>query len=698
MLTSRLRAAGAASAAACLLASLFWTTTPVSAQTQGLDKLDAVLQERTVRAGRSRVIVEFVAQPDDAAITAHGGRLGRRLAAHRSQVADVDNATLDRLAADPRVARIAIDRPVFPTLFRTGAATGASLARQAFDVTGRGVGIATIDSGIGWHDDLSLIDGVTRTSEVVAHFADFTGTGPYGPNTPSDEYGHGTHVAGILAGSGYDSNGARRGMAPGAHLIPLRVLDGDGRGYISDVIAALDYAVAVKNAFNIRIVNISVASGVFESFWDDPLTRAARRAVDAGLIVVAAAGNLGLNEQGETQFGGITAPGNAPWVITVGAATHQGTARRSDDRVAGFSSRGPTWIDFLAKPDLVAPGVGIESTVEPGSALARANAEFLLDGTQGGYKPYLSLSGTSMAAPVVSGAIALMLEANPALTPNAVKTILQYTAQVQEHESPLAQGAGLLNVAGAIRMARFFALPDTELGAAADLIEGEVVPWSQQLIWGNHRVTGGVPLPGANAWLTGVTWGATAVNRNEPVVWGMRVSDDAVSPTGGGRNIVWATDGRGNIVWATGGGRNIVWATGGGRNIVWATGGGRNIVWATGGRSNIVWATADADNVVWGDDCGGGDCAGPIWGAEHGATLWGTAEPTDNVVWTTGGGRNIVWATGGRGNIVWATGGGRNIVWATGGGRNIVWATSEPDGHEITWTTSAPEQVVWPGH
>jgi hypothetical protein len=293
-----------------------------------------------------------------------------------------------------------------------------------------------------------------------------------------------------------------------------------------------------------------------------------------------------------------------------------------------------------------------------------------------------------MAAPVVSGAIALMLEANPALTPNAVKTILQYTAQVQEHESPLAQGAGLLNVAGAIRMARFFALPDTELGAAADLIEGEVVPWSQQLIWGNHRVTGGVPLPGANAWLTGVTWGATAVNRNEPVVWGMRVSYDAVSPTGGGRNIVWATDGRGNIVWATGGGRNIVWATGGGRNIVWAT----------GGRSNIVWATADADNVVWGDDCGGGDCAGPIWGAEHGATLWGTAEPTDNVVWTTGGGRNIVWATGGRGNIVWATGGGRNIVWATGGGRNIVWATSEPDGHEITWTTSAPEQVVWPGH
>jgi serine protease AprX len=592
MSTSRLRAIGAAGAAVCLLTSLIWTPAPLHAQGQTVDKLDSVLQEHSAQAGRSRVIVEFVEGVDTTVITARGGHLGRRLPAHRSQVAEVDNGALKRLASDPKVARVTIDRPVYPTLFRTGAATGATIARQQYGVTGLRVGIAVIDSGIGYHHDLHLIDGVARTTDLIAHFKDFTADAASGAGAPWDPYGHGTHIAGILAGSGYDSDGARRGIAPGAHLVGLKVLDAEGRGYISDVIAALDYAVAVKDLYNIRVVNVSVASGVFESYRRDPLTRAARRAVEAGLVVVAAAGNLGLNEQGDVQYGGITAPGNSPWVITVGAASHQGTAPRSDDLVASFSSRGPTWRDFVAKPDLVAPGVGIESTVDPNSTLARTHADYLLNGTQNDYdRPYLSLSGTSMATPVVAGTVALMLEANPSLTPNAVKAILQYTAQAQAQESPLAQGAGHLNVAGAVRMARFFGLPDTELGATADVIEGESVSWSREMIWGNSRVTGGVPLPGANAWLTGGAWGAMNVGRNDPVVWGMRLADDTASPTAGGRNIVWATGSRGNIVWATGGRSNIVWATGG-RINVWATGSRTNIVWATGGRSNIVWATA----------------------------------------------------------------------------------------------------------
>src|SRR5262249_7307355 len=151
----------------------------------------------------------------------------------------------------------------------------------------------------------------------------------------------------------------------------------------------------------------------------------------------------------------ITAPGNAPWVITVGASSHMGTVDRADDSMAPFSSRGPTGFDAGAKPDLVAPGVGIESLSDPDSAMYVTDAPFLLSGTvPTSYLPYLSLSGTSMAAPVVTGTVALMLQANPALTPNLVKAILQYTSQTYVNYDPLTQGAGFLNAKGAIEAAQ----------------------------------------------------------------------------------------------------------------------------------------------------------------------------------------------------------------------------------------------------
>src|SRR5262249_52236749 len=157
--------------------------------------------------------------------------------------------------------------------------------------------------------------------------------------------------AGIIAGNGYDSNGARSGIAPGAHLIALKVLDGSGAGRISDVIAALDYVVLNKDLLNIRVVNLSISTGVYESYNDDPLTLAALAAVRAGIVVVAAAGNNGRSQPGRTQYAGVTAPGNAPWVLTVGASSHMGTTDRSDDAIAAFSSRGPAAVDNVAKPD-----------------------------------------------------------------------------------------------------------------------------------------------------------------------------------------------------------------------------------------------------------------------------------------------------------------------------------------------------------
>src|SRR6185369_3853490 len=135
-----------------------------------------------------------------------------------------------------------------------------------------------------------------------------------------DDYGHGTHVAGIIAGDGHDSGGRRRGVAPGATLLVEKVLDAAGQGYISNVIAAIDYAIANKDALQLRVINLSVSAGVYESYTTDPLTLAAKRAVEAGLVVVSAAGNLGKAADGSEQYGGIGAPGNAPWVITVGAS------------------------------------------------------------------------------------------------------------------------------------------------------------------------------------------------------------------------------------------------------------------------------------------------------------------------------------------------------------------------------------------
>ena len=383
----------------------------------------------------------------------------------------------------------------------------------------------------------------------------------------------------------------------------------------------------------------------------------------------------------QTQYGGITAPGNAPWVITVGAASHQGTTRRSDDSIASFSSRGPTWIDFAAKPDLVAPGVGIESLADPHSTLYSELADYRLSGTrETPFEPYLSLSGTSMAAPVVTGAIALMLEANPNLTPNAIKAILEFTAEHRANESALAQGAGFINVHGAIRMAKFFRQPTTGGGLPGDTIEDEFIAWSTAMQWGNYRVTGGTLLPGMNAWSPAVTWGTFQTRNGNPVVWGTSDRDNIVWSTAARENIVWSTAARDNIVWSTAARENIVWSTAGADNIVWSTGDRENIVWSTRDSDNIVWSTAYAQNVVWGTDCDGRDCTRTIWGANSNGVTWGTARDADNIVWST--------VARDADNIVWST--------AARDADNIVWSTIARDADNIVWSTSIPAPVLWP--
>ena len=482
-------------------------------------KLDVPLRARAASGqGFSRVIVRTLPGASALrAIESVAGIAGRRLPTLHAQVALVADTALASLAALDDVVSVALDRRVQGTLERTSATVGASLVRDELGVDGAGVGVAIIDSGVAnWHDDLG--------TDRVVHFADFVAHLPQ----PHDDYGHGTHVAGIIAGSGYDSGGARRGVAPAASLIVLKVLDGAGDGYISNVIAAIDYVIEHRSRFNIRVLNLSVAAGVDESYAKDPFTLAAKRAVDAGIVVVTSAGNLGRTETGQIQRGGITAPGNAPWVLTVGASNHQRTASRADDTLASFSSRGPTNIDRAMKPDVIAPGVGIESLGAGGSTIYNLNPAARLSGTvDTATLPYLSMTGTSMASPVVAGTVALMFQANPTLTPNLVKAIIQYTAERRPRLELTAQGAGFLNTRGAVQLAAMLGK-----GSISPRMDGFAI-WSRQVIWGNHRVRGGVLSPAATAWRTDVTWGALTSNAGEPITWGTTPDGEPWGAAGG---------------------------------------------------------------------------------------------------------------------------------------------------------------------
>src|SRR5471032_276233 len=366
-------------------------------------KLDKELTRRSTTNAlqTTRVIVELVSGAKLPAEYARYARRNGKLGIINSQVVDLPNGLLKKMSANPAVFRIHFDRPAAKFNYRTALTVGSRVVQETLGLTGAGVGVAVIDSGIAsWHDDLT-----NNTSTVypygnqrVAAFVDFVD----GINTPHDEDGHGTHVAGIIAGNGFDSGGLKAGMAPDASLISLRVLDGNGNGTVANIIAALDWVLANHTAYNIRVVNMSVGAAIMESAYTDPLTLAAKRVVDAGVVVVGAAGNFGKNTAGLPQYGGISAPGNAPWVLTVGASSTQGTPTRGDDVVASFSSRGPSYIDYNAKPDLVAPGTGTVSLASAGSTFALTKLSSLLPGTTGPALPYLSLSGTSMAAPVVT--------------------------------------------------------------------------------------------------------------------------------------------------------------------------------------------------------------------------------------------------------------------------------------------------------
>ena len=355
-----------------------------------------------------------------------------------------DAAGIDALSLDPEVAFIHYDRPV--GLGQSTAATPPTHPEQASSVyprvvkanrlwqegvTGRGVAVAVLDSGVAADPDLG---GSANRVLASVNFAD--------ERLTPDPGGHGTHVAGIIAGNGSRSAGEFIGIAPQAGIVDVRVLGNSGGGRISSVVRGIEWVLEHRNAYNIRVINLAFSARAPVSYRADPLSAAVEIAWRRGMVVVAAAGNGGPDR------GSVRAPGTDPYVITVGATDDRGTALRGDDVLAWFSAWGS--VASSSKPDLVAPGRRLVSLRVPGSTLDRLFPERVVAAENGA--TYFRLTGTSMATGVASGAAALLLQRRPGLTPDQVKALLLGTTQPYGQDSgqllpdPSADGKGLLDV------------------------------------------------------------------------------------------------------------------------------------------------------------------------------------------------------------------------------------------------------------
>ncbi len=501
------------------------------------------------------VIVQYNTSPSKNELKVLASSPGTKQFVHINAIsATLTPTVIQTVATDSNVVYISPNRPTQGSLDITTTTVNANAA-WSLGYDGTGVGVAVIDSGIyAQHDDLQTANGAG--SRVVYSQSFVTGL------DASDQYGHGTHVAGIVGSNGADSTGPSftrtlQGVAPNVNLINLRVLDANGSGTDASVIAAIDEAITLKSTYNIRVINLSLGRPVWESYKLDPLCQAAEAAWKAGIIVVAAAGNYGRdNSMDEHGYGTIVAPGNDPYVITVGAMNDMGTATRSDDVIASYSSKGPTAIDHIVKPDVVAPGNGTVSLLSPNSTLATNYPAFLVPnsyyqtGGTGTSTSYLRLSGTSMATPVVSGAAALLLQQNPSLTPDQVKARLMKTAWKSlpllttaydrisftpfNLQSDIFEvGAGYLDIGAAINNYDLTSLPALSATAVLHTSWTQYVTitrnfstsWGDSVIWGDNAVYGFDVFSGDDGGGFSVVWG-------DSVIWGM---DDG----GGGFSVVW---------------------------------------------------------------------------------------------------------------------------------------------------------------
>lgn len=364
-------------------------------------------------------------------VHALGGTVTRQLPLIGGFAATLPEVRVPTLARDTSVTELSVDGRIQMASAATDAwddiepnlawRKAIRLNRLPDGVDGSGVTVAMIDTGVAHVADLG--------DRVVAR-VDFTPGG-----NGEDAYGHGTHLAGVIAGDGSSSSGKWRGVAPGARLVSVKVAGPDGSTDVSVVIAALQWVVSHRYEYGVKILNLAFGTDSLQSYAVDPLNAAVERAWAAGITVVVSAGNRGP--------GTINKPGDDPYVITVGAVDVNRTVDRWDDEVAPFSSSART-VDGFVKPDLVAPGTTIVATRDVGSTIDALHPEAVLDGS------YLKGTGTSQAGAIVSGVAALLYQVRPWLRPNAVKSIL-LGSTIRSPQYRSRGGAGLVDAAEAIQ-------------------------------------------------------------------------------------------------------------------------------------------------------------------------------------------------------------------------------------------------------
>src|SRR4051812_33363258 len=393
-----------------------------------------------VHQGDVKVIVQKLDGSDDraeAAVRGLGGTVTRDLPIVNGFAATVPATRVADLNGIAGLRAVTLDAALHPMGLLGATPKAAPKSAYIKEVradsmwsngaNGSGVTVALLDTGVASvpdlagrvvpvRDDLNLLKPSSPCENLT------------GEPTCADNYGHGTFIAGLIAGNGASSNGAWTGVAPKASILSVKVAGRDGSADVSNVLAGIQWVVSFKDRYGIRVLNLSLGTDSPQSYRVDPLNYAVEKAWAAGIAVVVAASNRG------PDAGTISKPGDAPLAITVGAVDDMGTAGLGDDQLPDFSSRGPTTADGLAKPDVAAPGGHVVSLRAPGSAV---DVEFptYVDGA------YRKGSGTSMSTGIVSGVVALMVDANGSLTPDRIKFSLSSTARPAASSDRMAVGA-----------------------------------------------------------------------------------------------------------------------------------------------------------------------------------------------------------------------------------------------------------------
>lgn len=356
------------------------------------------------------------------------GHIKYKLPMIDAYVIEVEETQLEIIKSMDGLISVEMDTHITAQMNRVGEIIESKWAHE-HGYLGKNIGVAIVDTGITLHKD--FVEG--ESSRVIA-FEDFINQ----QKEPYDDNGHGTHVAGIIGGSGYSSKGKYVGVAPACNFIGVKVLDNRGDGNISDVLAGLQWIIDNRKQYNIRIVNISVGTSSKDNLDENSLLVQGVNAVwDSGIIVVVAAGNNGPGPMS------ISTPGISRKVITVGSSDDNVAVEVFGNRTKDYSGRGPTPY-CIKKPDIVAPGSNIISC-NISRFVAHSRNSGLLYNSNDSPMMYTIKSGTSMATPVVSGAIALLLSAHPELSNREVKLKLRNSAvDLGQHWEK--QGWGLLNV------------------------------------------------------------------------------------------------------------------------------------------------------------------------------------------------------------------------------------------------------------